>query len=143
VTAPRSAEWPEHLPVRALRVVRWSRNYEQTVAFYRDLVGFAVLETFEHSYCLDGTILGMPGGRTHLEIVRSDDAAPIPPGLDQLVLYFPDVAARDLVAARLAGAGVSPVAQIDYWQDNGGVTYADPDGREIVLASWVYLPPPH
>jgi hypothetical protein len=43
--------------------------------------------------------------------------------------------------ARLAAAGVHPVAQIDYWQANGGVTYQDPDGREVVFASWVYGPP--
>ena len=30
--------------------------------------------------------------------------------------------------ARLAAAGARPVAQIDYWQANGGVTYQDPDG---------------
>jgi len=34
-----------------------------------------------------------------------------------------------------------PVAQIGYWQANGGVTYEDPDGREVVFASWIYLPP--
>ena len=33
--------------------------------------------------------------------------------------------------------------QIDYWQDNGGVTYQDPDGREVVFASWIYQPPPN
>jgi hypothetical protein len=40
-----------------------------------------------------------------------------------------------------AAARVYPVAQIHYWQDNGGVTYQDPDGREVVFASWVYGPP--
>jgi len=29
-----------------------------------------------------------------------------------------------------------------YWQANGGVTYQDPDGREVVFASWIYRPPP-
>jgi hypothetical protein len=42
---------------------------------------------------------------------------------------------------RLAAAGARPVAQIGYWQANGGVTYQDPDGREVVFASWVYTPP--
>ena len=31
--------WPEHLPVGALRVVRWSARYDETVTFYRDIVG--------------------------------------------------------------------------------------------------------
>ena len=44
-----------------------------------------------------------------------------------------------------AGQGLErelvPVPQIDYWQANGGVTYRDPDGREVVFASWIYRPP--
>ena len=75
-TAEPGARWPEHLPVGALRVVRWSANYDQTVSFYRDTIGLAVLETFQASYGLDGTILGLPGGPVHLEIVRLGDSAP-------------------------------------------------------------------
>jgi hypothetical protein len=56
------------------------------------------------------------------------------------VFYLPDAAARERMQARLA-AGARPVAQIDYWQANGGVTYQNPDGREVVFASWIYIPP--
>jgi catechol 2,3-dioxygenase-like lactoylglutathione lyase family enzyme len=131
-------DWPEHLPVGALRVVRWSAHYEQTVIFYRDTIGLPVLETFQESYGLDGTILGLPGSPVHLEIVRLADAPYPAPGLDQLVFYLPDAAAKERMTARMAAAGVDPVAQIDYWQDNGGTTYQDPDGREVVFASWIY-----
>jgi len=75
-TEPQQARWPAHLRAGALRVVRWSARYEETVTFYRDTI-----------------------------------------------------------------AGARPVAQIDYWQANGGVTYQDPDGREVVFASWTYIPP--
>jgi len=91
--APGRAQWPEHLPVGALRVVRWSARYDQTVAFYRDIIGLPVLETFHDSYGLDGTILGLPGDPVHLEIVRSPDARHPAPGLDQLVFYLADAAA--------------------------------------------------
>jgi YycE-like N-terminal domain len=57
-----------------MRVVRWSAHYDQTVIFYRDIVGLPVLETFRDSYGLDGTILGLPGGPVHLEIVRLTDS---------------------------------------------------------------------
>jgi hypothetical protein len=78
----------------------------------------------------------------HLEIVRlRKTPPPSVQGLDQLVFYLPDAAAQEHVMARLAAAGLHPVAQIDYWQDNGGVTYRDPDGREVVFASWIYQPP--
>jgi len=138
---PGSLRWPEHLPVGALRVVRWSAQYEQTVIFYRDTIGLPVLETFQDSYGLDGTILGLPGGPVHLEIVRLGDAPPLAPGLDQLVFYLPNAAALNRLTARLDAAGLRPVAQIDYWQANGGITYQDPDGREVVFASWIYRPP--
>jgi len=127
--------------VGALRVVRWSAHYDEAVAFYRDAIGLPVLETFRDSYGLDGTILGLPGGPVHLEIVRLAEQASPARGLDQLVFYLPDAAAQEQVRARLAAAGVHPVAQIDYWDAHGGITYQDPDGREVVFASWVYGPP--
>jgi catechol 2,3-dioxygenase-like lactoylglutathione lyase family enzyme len=136
----RHMRWPAHLPVGALRVVRWSAHYDETVIFYRDTIGLPVLETFQDSYGLDGTILGMPGSLVHLEIVRLADAPYPAHGLDQLVFYLPDAAARERITARLAAAGAHPVTQIDYWQANGGVTYQDPDGREVVFASWIYDP---
>jgi catechol 2,3-dioxygenase-like lactoylglutathione lyase family enzyme len=140
-TEPQQARWPAHLPAGALRVVRWSARYEETVTFYRDAIGLPVLETFHDSYGLDGTILGLPGGRVHLEVVRAGRASYPGGGLDQLVFYLPDAAARELMQARLAAAGARPVPQIGYWQANGGVTYQDPDGREVVFASWIYIPP--
>ena len=88
-----------------------------------------------------GPILGLPGSQVHLEIVRAGQAPYPGGGLDQLVFYLPDAAAREQMEVRLAAAGACPVAQIDYWRANGGVTYQDPDGREVVFASWIYIPP--
>jgi len=100
----------------------------------------AVLETFCNSYGVDGTILGLLGGQVHLEIVRAGQASYPGGGLDQLVfcLMLPP---GEQMQARLAAAGACPVPQIGYWQANGGVTYRDPDGREVVFASWIYVPP--
>jgi hypothetical protein len=121
-TRPRgTGRWPEHLPVGAVRVGRTSALYDQTIRFYRDLVGLPVLERFAASYGEDGTIFGLPDTSVQLEIVRS--VAPVVPAdrIDMLVFYLPDAA-----------------AQHPYWQANGGVTYRDPDGRQVVFVSWVY-----
>jgi hypothetical protein len=68
-----AGRWPEQLPVGSFRVVRPSANYDQTIRFYRDLVGLPVLETFHASYGEDGTIFGLPDSATHLEIVRATE----------------------------------------------------------------------
>jgi catechol 2,3-dioxygenase-like lactoylglutathione lyase family enzyme len=140
-TQPRQARWPAHLAACALRVVRWSARYEQTVTSYRDIIGLPVPETFRDSYGLDGTIPGLPGGQVHLEIDRAGQASYPGAGLDRLVFYPPDAAAWERMQARLAAAGTRPVPQIGCWQANGGVTCQDPDGREVVSASWIYIPP--
>ena len=69
--------------------------HRYAVTFYRDATGLPVLETFHDSYGLDGTILGLPGGQVHLEIVRARQAPYPGGGLDQLVFYLPDAAARE------------------------------------------------
>src|SRR5689334_24145833 len=101
-TESQQASWPAYLPAGALRVVRWSARYQETVTFYRDTIGLPVLETFHDSYGLEGTILGLPGGGVHLEIVRAGQASYPGGGLDQLVFYLPDAAAVERMEARLA-----------------------------------------
>jgi len=133
-----AGRWPEHLPVGALRVGRSSAHYDQAVQFYRDLVGLPVLERFAGSYGEDGTIFGLPDSSTQLEIVRSTEPASAVDRIDTLVFYLPDTAARERLVARMAAAGLEPAPQHPYWQANGGATYRDPDGREVVFVSWVY-----
>ena len=64
------------------------RHDDQTVLFYRDIIGLPVLERFQGSYREDGTIFGLPGTATQLEIVRSTEPA-VPSGrIDSLVFYW-------------------------------------------------------
>ena len=133
-----AGRWPRHLPAGAVRVGRSSAHYDQAVRFYRDLVGLPVLESFEGSYGEDGTIFGLPDAASHLEIVRSAEPAVPVDRIDSLVFYLPDTAARERLVARMTAAGMEPALQHPYWQANGGVTYRDPDGREVVFVSWVY-----
>ena len=121
-----------------MRVGRSSAHYDQTVRFYRDLVGLPMLESFAASYGEDGTIFGLPDTLVQLEIVRSAEPVVRADRLDMLVFYLPDAAARERLVAKMAAAGREPASQHPYWQANGGVTYRDPDGREVVFVSWVY-----
>jgi catechol 2,3-dioxygenase-like lactoylglutathione lyase family enzyme len=121
-----------------VRVGRSSAHYDQAVRFYRDLVGLPVLESFEGSYGEDGTIFGLPDAASHLEIVRSTEPVVRGDRIEMLVFYLPDAAAQARVVARLAAVGIEPTSQHRYWEANGGVTYRDPDGRQVVFVSWVY-----
>jgi hypothetical protein len=62
------------------------RTLQRDCCLYRDAIGLPVLETFHDGYGLDGSILGLPGGQVHLEIVRAAQASYPGGGLDQLVL---------------------------------------------------------
>lgn len=131
--------WSGHLRVGALRVVRSSVHYDETIGFYRDLVGLPVIGEFRDSYGEDGTIFGLPDATTHLEIVRSHDATQSVGEFDQFVLYLPDQAAVEDATEKLRTTGVRPEPeQHPYWADNGGTTFRDPDGRGIVYAAWVF-----
>jgi len=88
-----TGKWPEHLRVGSLRVVRSSAHYHATIEFYRDLVGLPVIDEFRGSYGEDGTIFGLPGSSTHLEVVRSTQANSSIDEFDQLVFYVQDRAA--------------------------------------------------
>lgn len=60
------------------------------------------------------------------------------------MLYLPGPQERDELAARLRSAGLEPCEQYQYWVNNDAITFEDPDGREVVLAPWVFgtdLPP--
>lgn len=124
--------------VGSFRIMRSSAHYDATIEFYRDRVGLTVIDEFRGSYGEDGTIFGLPGSSTHLEVVRSKKPLPIDE-FDQLVFYLPDEAAVDEATAMLVANGVSPEPeQHPYWDENGGITFRDPDGRGVVYASWVY-----
>jgi GNAT superfamily N-acetyltransferase len=130
--------WPAHLRPGAVRFARTSRHYDETIRFYRDLVGLPVVGEFAASFGEDGTIFGLPDTRLQLEIVRAHGSSDVG-RLDQLVLYLDDAAAVRTATGRLSAAGLSPAPDPHpYWAANGAVVHRDPDGREVVFAPWVY-----
>jgi catechol 2,3-dioxygenase-like lactoylglutathione lyase family enzyme len=119
--------------------VRSSTHFEDTIAFYRDLVGLPVVDSFRGSYGEDGVIFGLPGIDTHMEIVRSQEVETRADRFDQIVFYLTDDDALAQAVAPLVSAGVprDPTPH-PYWRANGAVVFLDPDGRGLVYAPWVF-----
>jgi catechol 2,3-dioxygenase-like lactoylglutathione lyase family enzyme len=133
-------EWPSGLRVGALRFVRSSAHYEATIEFYRDLVGLRVIDEFRDSYGEDGTIFGLPGWPHHLEIVRSHGATSANE-FDDIVFYLADEQAVADATRQLRANGLEPApTQHPYWDEWGGTTFHDPDGRKVIYVSWIYGP---
>lgn len=138
--------WPDLLPVGAVRFARRTSDLAVAVRFYGDLLGLPLLVEFDAHDGPDsfaGAVFGMPGPSVTFEIVESAELVAVDPH-EQLVLYLPGLRERDELVGRLQEAGLVPCAQYQYWDDNDAVTFRDPDGREVVLAPWIFgeAPPP-
>ncbi|OBK41945.1 VOC family protein [Mycobacterium kubicae] len=134
----RTTHWPDHLAqIGSIRFARRSSNFQETVRFYRELVGLPLYETFEESYGSNGAIFGLPSSHLTMEIVEAQEPVAVDPH-EQLCLYFPDRQTQQAALARLREAAAQPVPQHPYWEAVGAVTFRDPDGREVVFAPFVY-----
>ena len=136
--------WPVGLRrLGGLRFSWGSLQLDESVAFYRDLVGLPLLETFENSYGSTGAIFGLPGVGMTFELVRV--GGPIEAHIhERLCLYFPDESTRNAAIGKLRAEGIEPLAeQHPYWSATGAVTFLDPDGREVVFAPFIYGVEPH
>jgi catechol 2,3-dioxygenase-like lactoylglutathione lyase family enzyme len=105
-TPPDRRFWPHHLRPGALRFARSSSNYDQTIPFYRDVLGLPVVGEFADSFGEDGTIFGLPDTHVQLEIVRARGGVTAADPLDMLVLYLPGAAAVAAATAPLRTARV-------------------------------------
>jgi catechol 2,3-dioxygenase-like lactoylglutathione lyase family enzyme len=136
--ARRDVGWsPALADIGAIRFGRLCYRFEETVRFYRDLVGLPLHETFEASYGENGAIFGLPGPSLTFELVQSDRPV-VGDVLQQICLYFPDSRAQAAAMERLRSAGIEPVKSHPYWEANGAFTYLDPEGHGVVFAPFIY-----
>jgi catechol 2,3-dioxygenase-like lactoylglutathione lyase family enzyme len=136
--AELNPEWPTELAsIGAIRFGRAYHHYEEAVRFFRDLVGLPLYEQFEGSYGENGSIFGLPGSELTFEVVQGTSPTSVS-DYEALCLYFPDEEAKQAATSRLRAAGVEPVESHPYWAATGGVTYLDPDGRQVIFAPFVY-----
>ncbi len=54
------------------------------------------------------------------------------------MIYLPGEGARDAAVRRLTDAGLAPVTPYKYWIANDSVAFADPDGRQVIFAPWIF-----
>ena len=131
-------EWPKELAsIGAIRFGRTYYHYREAVHFFRDLVGLPLYERFEGSYGENGSIFALPTPQLTFEVVEGTEPSPASQH-DSLCLYFPEQAAMDAAMSRLKAAGIEPSESHPYWAATGGVTYRDPDGRQVIFAPFVY-----
>jgi hypothetical protein len=137
MTHPHASWPPELASIGALRFARRSAHFDETVRFYRDLVGLPLCATFAESFGSNGAIFGLPRSNLTFEIVEAAEPIAVDRH-EQLCLYFPDAVAQQRATIRLAESGAEPVDSHPYWAATGAVTYCDPDGREVVFAPFVF-----
>jgi catechol 2,3-dioxygenase-like lactoylglutathione lyase family enzyme len=113
-----------------LRLARHTDDLDAVVEFYRDRVGLPETGRFSGHDGYDGVFLGVPGTGAELEFTTggAHPAAAAHPE-DLLVLYLDDDAMAE-VAERIGLAPVTPANP--YWRRHA-TTFADPDGRHVVL----------
>src|SRR3954471_2116346 len=113
---PGTAGGPAHRQPGALRWMRSSTHYEDTIAFYRDVVGLPVVGSFQGSYGEDGTIFGVPGTATHMEIAPPRDTDGSAARFAQPVFYLANDKPLAAPGEPLLEAGFTPVAAPHpYW----------------------------
>jgi catechol 2,3-dioxygenase-like lactoylglutathione lyase family enzyme len=130
----------EQGPVRELRVALTVDNYEEALAFYRDVLGLPVVEAFDQP---EGSGVVLDAGRATLELLSTGQAALVDgvevgsrvAGPVRLAMEVGDSAAtaRALVAggAELVGGPV-----VTPWSHRN-VRLRAPDGMQLTLFSVV------
>ena len=121
--------------ITSVRVARATDRLDEVVAFYRDVLGLAVIGGFDDHDGYTGVMLGLPGEHVHLEFTEHRHGSPASvAGEDDLLVLYVDPEGLGRVTARAGLAGVVPVAPANpYWRSVRAVNLADPDGRLVVL----------
>ncbi len=129
---------PQHPPARpewtTTRIARPARDLARSTRFYRDLLGLPVLGRFAGHDGYDGAFFALPGGG-ELELTTGP-AEPAPSTEeDLLVLYVRTRAEVATIGTRLTSAGVRQIPSANPYWNRWGLTFLDPDGHRVVVAT--------
>ena len=123
-----------------LRVARPTDNLSEIIRFYRDGLGFEVIDSFEDHQGFDGVMLGHTALSYHLEFThqRGHHIGKAQTEENLLVFYLPDEAEWQQAVDRMIKQGYEPVKSYNPYWDVQGKTFEDADGYRVVLqgAAW-------
>ena len=123
-----------------LRVARPTDNLSEIIRFYRDGLGFEVIDSFEDHQGFDGVMLGHTALAYHLEFThhRGHHIGKAQTEENLLVFYLPDEAEWQQAVDRMIRQGYEPVKSYNPYWDVQGKTFEDADGYRVVLqgAAW-------
>ena len=123
-----------------LRVARPTDNLTAIIRFYRDGLGFELIDSFEDHQGFDGVMLGHADLPYHLEFThqRKHSAGKAPSKENLLVFYLPDEEEWRQALDRMMSLGYKPVKSYNPYWDVRGKTFEDVDGYRVVLqgAAW-------
>lgn len=117
-----------------LRVARHTKNLDQMIKFYRDLLGMKILGSFENHENYSGVFLGFLNENWHLEFTVSDEKPVHKPDEDDLLVFYMD--SRDEfenMLEKFVSAGIKQVKPKNPYWGKSSATFTDPDGYRIVL----------
>jgi catechol 2,3-dioxygenase-like lactoylglutathione lyase family enzyme len=123
-----------------LRVARPTDNLSEIIRFYRDGLGFEVIDSFEDHQGFSGVMLGHANLPYHLEFThqREHSLSNAPSKENLLVFYLPDDEEWRQAFDRMHRLGYEPVKSYNPYWDVRGKTFEDADGYRVVLqaAAW-------
>lgn len=122
--------------VPKVRLSRPTNNLERVLHFYRDGLGFEVLDRYEAQQGWDGLILGHRDWPYQLEFSRRRDGGVVPPAPTTehfLVFCLEESESWEGMMKSLFEAGFTQVTPPQLYADSGVATYEDPDGYRVVL----------
>jgi len=125
-----------HYPVSwtAVRLARPARDLTRSTRFYRDLIGLHPVGGFENHDGYDGVFFALPGG-AELELTAGPAQPEPSTDEDLLILYVRTWAEVEAIGARLTAAGVTGIPNRNPYWNRSGLTFLDPDGYRLVIAS--------
>lgn len=120
-----------------LRLVHPTANLDRSIAFYRDGLGFDILDRYDNQNGWDGVIFGHVGWPYQIEISskRSQTEVPRSTSVDSYIVF--SIPEGDSWEGRLkalfdAGFSQMPVPPSPYG-DGASAVFEDPDGYRVVL----------